>query len=70
VRRCTRGGIGGRYEIGTQHEGWYTIGSINAPQYVSAQHVTNLAVSVDNEDAPCDFDVKQVRVTVTYKILE
>ena len=62
-------GSGDSYEIDTSAEGWYGLGSINAAHYVSAHHVADIAVSVDDSYPTCDFDINQVRVTVTYKVL-
>jgi flagellar hook assembly protein FlgD len=62
-------GFGDSYEIAAQGAGWYGIGSIDAAHYMSAHHVANIAVNVDNVDAPCDFDINQVRITVTSKVL-
>jgi hypothetical protein len=62
-------GISGPYEIRHSTEGWYTFGSINASRYVSGTHRANIAVGVSSDLAPCDFDVKQVRITLTYKVL-
>lgn len=62
-------GIGALYTINTQAEGWYTIGSINAANYVSPTHLANIVVTVTSDQAPCDFDVKQVRIKLSYKIL-
>jgi flagellar hook assembly protein FlgD len=62
-------GIGGLYSIGSSAEGWYTIGSINAAEYISSTHRSNIAVTVTSDEAPCDFDVKQVRIKLSYKVL-
>lgn len=62
-------GIGGQWEINSGREGWYTIGSIKAANYVSATHRALIAPSVTDIDAPCDFDIKTVKVHLTYKVL-
>lgn len=62
-------GIGGLYDIRSHSEGWYTIGSIGASRYVSSTHRANIGVSVDSADAPCDFDIKQVKIHLSYKVL-
>jgi len=63
-------GLGGQWEINSGREGWYTIGSINAADYISATHQAFIAVTVTDFDAPDDFDVKQVRLHLTYKVLK
>ena len=61
--------LGGQYEIQSSRTAWYTVGSINAANYVSATHSALIAVAVTDFDSPCDFDIKQVLIHLTYKVL-
>jgi flagellar hook assembly protein FlgD len=63
-------GLGGFYEINSSDAGWYHVGSIKAANYVSSNHTANIAVSVTNLDAPCDFDLSAVRIHLTYQVLQ
>jgi flagellar hook assembly protein FlgD len=62
-------GLGGQYEIETSRTAWYTVGSVNAANYVSNTHSALIAVAVTDYDSPCDFDIKQVQIHLTYKVL-
>jgi flagellar hook assembly protein FlgD len=62
-------GFGGFHRIATSAERWYTIGSIAASDFISSNHRANVAVTLTDDEAPCDFDVKQVKIHLTYQVL-
>jgi hypothetical protein len=50
---------------------WYSVGSIAAAGHYSSAHVAVVSVGVDNNyGAPSDFDIRYVRLTITYSVLQ
>jgi flagellar hook assembly protein FlgD len=50
---------------------WYSIGSVAAAGHYPSSHVAVIAVGVDNYyGAPSDFDIRYVRLTLSYKVLQ
>jgi flagellar hook assembly protein FlgD len=63
-------GKGFLWEIQSQSEGYYSVGSVSGSSYVSAGHHALVFVAVDPLDSPCEFDIHSVRLKVTYKVLK
>jgi flagellar hook assembly protein FlgD len=62
-------GFGNLKEIQSSDEGWYTLASRNAAGYVSGRHKVAVSIAVTDDDAPCDFDIAQYEIHLTYKVL-
>jgi hypothetical protein len=48
---------------------WRTVGSVTASGFVSAGRVVETSLVVPNYDYGDDYDIGQVRLVVTYKVL-
>jgi flagellar hook assembly protein FlgD len=60
----------GLYRIASSSEGWYSLGSMSGGGLIDSRHIAEVAVSVDNTYAPCDFDIAKVKFTLHYSVLQ
>jgi hypothetical protein len=62
-------GIGGPTTITGSGEGWYYLGGVGAG-YVRSDHTVLVAPFVDSAYWASDFDIAQIRLGVTYDVLQ
>lgn len=62
-------GIGGPREIDSYSEGWWYLGGVGSG-YVRSDHTVSVSPFLDDVESPCDFDAAQIRLGVTYEVLQ
>ena len=60
----------GMYRIVDSSAGWYSLGSMSGAGLIDSRHIAEVAVAVDNIDAPCDFDIAKVKFTLHSSVLQ
>ncbi len=62
--------VPGNVKVGSRTNAWYSLGSVPAAGHYSSTHVATIAIGVDNYYyPPSNFDIRYVRLTISYNVL-